>query len=223
MEAKQIFDIHTHNEIAHNAIINYRLLTNLLLYPYKEDTLALHEDSFYSAGIHPWELTENNAKEQFIFLEKIITEKQFIAIGEAGLDKLAQASMKLQTEVFEMQVYLSERLQLPLIIHCVKAMDELLAVRKKINPIQPWIWHGFRGKPEQAAQLLKKRFYISFGNVYPNETMKIVPDERLFLETDTGGLDIESVFEQAAKVRETDINTLRQIIGTNIQKVFFKG
>ena len=92
--------------------------------------------------------------------------------------------MELQLTVFKAQVRLSEEYGLPLIIHCVKAMDELLGSEKEFRPQQAWIWHGFRGKPEQAMQLLKKGFYLSFGEYYPDETMQIVPDERLFLETD---------------------------------------
>ena len=51
-------------------------------------------------------------------------------------------------------------------------------------------------KPEQAVQLLKKGFYLSFGEYYPDETMQIVPDERLFLETDDSLLDIEDILCQ---------------------------
>ena len=59
---------------------------------------------------------------------------------------MAKAPMELQLAVFKEQVKLSEKLGLPLIIHCVKAMDELLAVKKEFRPQQAWIWHGFRGK-----------------------------------------------------------------------------
>ena len=74
--------------------------------------------------------------------------------------------MELQLAVFKEQVKLSEKLGLPLIIHCVKAMEELLGV-KESRPQITLIWHGFRGKPEQAVQLLKKGFYLSLGNIIP--------------------------------------------------------
>ena len=111
---------------------------------------------------------------------------------------------------------------MPLIIHCVKAMDELLAVRKKLNPAQPWIWHGFRGKPQQAGQLIKNGIYLSFGAHYSEETVKGVPVGRLFLETDDSPVDIEEVLKQVAKARSTDVEELRQAIRENIQKVFFR-
>ena len=169
-----------------------------------------------------FELYNCNVSQQLSFLQQQLQGKQFVAVGEAGLDKLAEASMELQLAVFKEQVKLSEKLGLPLIIHCVKAMEELLAVKKESRPQQPWIWHGFRGKPEQAVQLLKKGFYLSFGEYYPDETMQIVPDERLFLETDDSLLDIEDILCQAARVRGVEVEALREVIRRNIQNVFFK-
>ena len=184
-----ILDIHTHKAepvSAGKAIINRKLATD-----------ALCEGYFYSAGIHPWDLTEFDTERRLECLREQLAEKQLVAVGEAGLDKLAAAPMQLQVAVFKEQVELSEKYELPLIIHCVKAMDELLALRKERAPKQPWIWHGFRGKPEQAKQLLQKGFYLSFGMHYSSEAMNVVPDSRLFLETDDSPVDIEDVLRDA--------------------------
>ena len=208
------YDIHTHHLPVHPedaAIVNS-------LVP----TFDVGTGLFRSVGIHPWELTEHNAGQLLDYLKQQLRKKQFVAAGEAGLDKLAAASMELQLTVFKAQVRLSEEYGLPLIIHCVKAMDELLAVKKEFRPQQAWIWHGFRGKPEQAVQLLKKGFYLSFGEHYPDETMQTVPDERLFLETDNSSLDIEDILCRAAKVRGVEVEVLRETIRRNIQNVFFR-
>ena len=208
------YDIHTHHLPVHPedaAIVNS-------LVP----TFDVETGLFRSVGIHPWELTEHNAGQLLDYLKQQLRKKQFVAAGEAGLDKLAAASMELQLTVFKAQVRLSEEYGLPLIIHCVKAMDELLAVKKEFRPQQAWIWHGFRGKPEQAVQLLKKGFYLSFGEHYPDETMQTVPDERLFLETDNSSLDIEDILCRAAKVRGVEVEVLRETIRRNIQNVFFR-
>ena len=210
-----ILDIHTHKgeeQSGGKAIINYRQLAGT----------PLQEGYYYSVGIHPWELTEHNAGQLLDYLKQQLRKKQFVAVGEAGLDKLAVASMELQLTVFKAQVRLSEEYGLPLIIHCVKAMDELLAVKKEFRPQQAWIWHGFRGKTEQAVQLLKKGFYLSLGEYYSDETMQTVPDERLFLETDNSSLDIEDILCRAAKVRGVEVEVLRETIRRNIQNVFFR-
>ena len=220
-----ILDIHTHKLEADSlgkSIVNYPLLADSPLYmPFAGD-VEVDRGYYYSVGIHPWELTEHNAGQLLDYLKQQLRKKQFVAAGEAGLDKLAVASMELQLTVFKAQVRLSEEYGLPLIIHCVRATDELLAVKKEFRPQQAWIWHGFRGKPEQAVQLLKKGFYLSLGEYYSDETMQTVPDERLFLETDNSSLDIEDILCRAAKVRGVEVEVLRETIRRNIQNVFFR-
>ena len=133
-----ILDIHTHRQEADSeskSIINYRLL---------EDS-SFQEGCYYSVGIHPWKLTVADFDRQLDFLIRQLPNKQVVAIGETGLDKLAAAPMELQLTMFKKQVQLSEKHGLPLIIHCVRATDELLAVKKEFRPQQAWVWHGFRG------------------------------------------------------------------------------
>ena len=221
-----ILDIHTHKseDVSHGrAIINFPLPV--------DDSLCLSalgvrtagkEGYFYSAGIHPWKLTERNAEEQFELLQQLLVKEQFVAVGEAGFDKLTAAPMELQVRMFEKQVELSEKYRLPLIIHCVKAMEELLAVKKEFRPVQPWIWHGFRGKPQQARQLMENGMYLSFGEHYPEQTVRTMPVDRMFLETDDSPVDIEEVLHRVARTRGTDVEELRQAIRENIQKVFFR-
>ena len=182
--------------------------------------------TFYSVGIHPWELVDADSEDfekRFRMFAKLSISKMTVAIGEVGLDKLAKAPIEEQIGLFQLMVEASEASEKPLIIHCVKAMDELLKVRKEMAPKQHWIWHGFRGKPEQAQQLLNQGFYISFGQHYHEEALAMVPDDRLFLETDDAEVDIECILEKAAEVRGVESDILRQTLRENIQKVFFKG
>ena len=224
--ASHILDIHTHKseDVSHGkAIINYPLpVDDSLCLSASDVRTAGKEGYFYSAGIHPWKLTERNAEEQFELLQQLLVKEQFVAVGEAGLDKLTAAPMELQVRMFEKQVELSEKYRLPLIIHCVKAMEELLAVKKEFRPVQPWIWHGFRGKPQQARQLMENGMYLSFGEHYPEQTVRTMPVDRMFLETDDSPVDIEEVLHRVARTRGTDVEELRQAIRENIQKVFFR-
>lgn len=220
-----ILDVHTHkleDASLGKSIINYPLLEDSSLYTSLAGDVEADRGDYYSVGIHPWELTEHNAGRLLDYLERWLHRKRLVAVGEAGLDKLAAAPIELQLAVFKEQVRLSEKCGLPLIIHCVKAMDELLAVKKEFHPQQAWIWHGFRGKPEQAMLLLKKGFYLSFGEYYSDEAMRTVPDERLFLETDNSSLDIEDILCGAAKMRGVEMEALREVIRRNIQNVFFR-
>ena len=182
---------------------------------------------FCSIGIHPWDLTAENSERLWDVLQRELERRKSenrpcVAIGEAGLDKLAAAPMELQVKIFERQVALSEDCRLPLIIHCVKAVDELLAVKKRLAPLQPWIWHGFRGKAQQASQLLRHGFYLSLGEHYSQEAMRAIPASRLFLETDESVLDISDIIRRAAEVRGVDAECLQETLRENVQKVFFK-
>lgn len=186
------------------------------------NSMKMSDSSYFSVGIHPWELSETNADEQWRLLKRLVRREQVIALGEAGLDKLAMASMELQMKFFKKQVELSERHRLPMVIHCVKAMEELLEIRRQMRPFQPWIWHGFRGKPAMAMQLIRQGFYLSFGELYNDESMMIVPADRLFLETDNAEVGIGVLLGRAAKIRGVSPSWLRAEIQQNIQKVFFQ-
>ena len=113
-----ILDIHTHKQEVDTqgkSIINYPLLADSPLYmPLAENVeVAVGRGSYYSIGIHPWEVRESNVSQQLSFLQQQLQRKQFVAVGEAGLDKLAKAPMELQLAVFKEQVKLSEKLGLP--------------------------------------------------------------------------------------------------------------
>ena len=106
------------------------------------------------------------------------------AIGEAGLDALRGGDILYQEETFKKQVEISEQLGKPMIIHCVRAFDRLLRLRKELRPSQLWIVHGFRGKPELARQLVDAGCAISLGKKFNPDVRAIVPPQLLFRESD---------------------------------------
>ena len=163
-----ILDIHTHKLEADSlgkSIVNYPLLADSPLYmPFAGD-VEVDRGYYYSVGIHPWELTEHNAGQLLDYLKQQLRKKQFVAVGEAGLDKLAVASMELQLTVFKAQVRLSEEYGLPLIIHCVKAMDELLAVKKEFRPPTSLDMAWFPWKNGAGGAVAKEGLLSFFGRV----------------------------------------------------------
>ena len=153
-------DIHTHRlpPVPGMAIANR--------YP---DTFAPEEGAWYSVGIHPWHISATVTpvvRNEMNVLASLAGHPQVLAIGEAGLDKLADAPMVVQIKVFEYQARLSVELDKPLVIHLVKAMSELLKLKQQIKPANPWIIHGFRGKAALAEECLRHGFYLSFGEKY---------------------------------------------------------
>ena len=69
---------------------------------------------------------------------------------------------------------------------------------------------------------MENGMYLSFGEHYSEQTVRTMPVDRMFLETDDSPVDIEEVLHRVARTRGTDVEELRQAIRENIQKVFFR-
>ena len=207
------FNIHTHVSIHPESEI-------LSLAP---EELSTDNRSFYaSVGIHPWTLTEENADIQWKALCESIKDKRIVAIGECGLDKLKGPSMELQTAVFKQEAALAEDSSLPLIIHCVKAFNELVQLKKEISPRQSWIIHGFRGKLPLALDCIRHGFYLSIGSHFQENTLKTIPLDRLFIETDESEESIGSIYQRVAETKGISQQELLEAINKNVREVFFK-
>lgn len=114
--------------------------------------------AYYSVGIHPWYLTRENFIHQWELLLSAIHSPQVLAIGEAGLDKLAQTDYVLQQEAFERQAILAHEMEYPLVIHAVRSADEIIRFKRKMQPSNPWIIHGFRGKKNWLCNISGREF-----------------------------------------------------------------
>ena len=171
-----------------------------------------HEDeqTFPAFGLHPWHLTDDWQSE-LSALEARISPPCFV--GECGLDRLCSTPYPLQLAAFEAQIQLSERLALPLVLHCVRAIDDVL--RLKHGTRQPWIFHGFRGKPQQLRQLLDHGFYVSFGFRHNVESLRACPLHRLFLETDDTPSPIAPLYATAATLLGTTPQALNSQLWQN--------
>lgn len=186
----RLTDIHTHNpEAAFPSVISV------------EPGAEFIAGKQYSVGIHPYSLAVIDVAP--IELLKADAERcEVVAIGETGIDKLKGGPIDRQIEVFEVHAGLSERLGKPLILHVVKGFAEVIALKRKIQPRQRWIVHGFRGKPELARELLHHGFDLSLGERFNKDTAAIIPAERLWLETDNSPLPIAEIAARIASCRQ---------------------
>ena len=181
----------------------------------------------YSIGIHPWYIVEERINSDLQIIENKLQEDNCFALGECGLDKRVESSMALQQMVFEKQLALAEKYQKPVILHCVAAFQELIAVKKKLNISVPMIIHGFSKNIEVANELIKNGFYLSFGKyLLLNSELELVfnsvPNKRLFIETDTIEEDIKAVYELAAKYKNIKLAEMQSIIENNYNTVLNK-
>ena len=180
----EYFDIHTHTPAREHSI-------------YDSGTLYV-PDMTISVGIHPWHIPAE-WEETFAAIEAVAAEKNVVAIGECGIDKLrGAAETEIQKKVFLAHATLAEKVRKPMIVHCVKSFDEIIEIRKQMSPSQAWIIHGFRGKPQQARQLTGAGLYLSLGEHFNPMSAKAVPLDRLFVESDESQRPISEIYGSIA-------------------------
>lgn len=181
------------------------------------------QDGVDTHGRHPWHLENNPPSSEGDW-------GSLLAIGESGLDKACQTPYPLQLEVFREEVQLSEQLQKPLFLHCVRAIDDVLRIRKELDARQPWIWHGYRGNVQQLQQLLtlphageveKGAFYFSFGMKFNTEALLACPLDHLLLESDDDTTTpIADLYAQVAQLRGISLNDLIRQMHENFHVLF---
>lgn len=212
----QLFNLHTHHFTA-----NPEILELVNQYPNEFDASI----PFYSIGIHPWYIVESRIESDLVMIESKLALENCLALGECGLDKRIETPMALQTAVFKKQLALAQKHKKPVILHCVAAFQEVIAIKKEMNIAVPMIIHGFSKNEATAKQLLENGFYLSFGkyllrNPELKFVFKVVPNNRFFLETDTVEESIDEVYALAAKYKNIEIQELVQIIKNNCSAVF---
>lgn len=205
------FDIHTH----HMGGDGFRIVNR------PPDDFMPCQEQWYSVGVHPWALQQGEVRQEtWEKLREAAVHPQVLAVGEAGLDRLVQVPMKLQEAVFARQAELAGEAGKPLIVHLVRAVDELLRLKKALKPGVPWIIHGFRGKAALAEELLRHGFYLSFGEKYQEGALNVVPLSHLFLETDESLASIFRLYARAAAVRQLSVGELATAVCDNVHRVF---
>lgn len=145
---------------------------------------------------------------------------QLLAIGECGLDVNAEASLEVQSRLLRAQLRLAMHWQLPVILHCVKQLDPLIALRKDMKPHEAWIMHGFRGKPQQLQSLLQAGFHVSFGFRFNPHSLLACPIERLLLETDDDERPVRALYEEVANLKGMSKENLAENMRNNFETIF---
>ncbi|MBL7935078.1 MAG: TatD family hydrolase, partial [Bacteroidia bacterium] len=146
------------------------------------------------------------------------------AIGECGLDKVIDIDLELQKKIFISQLNLAVKYQKPVIIHCVKAFDELMEICSLYHSKIPLIIHGFNKSLLLAKQLIDKGFYISLNHsIFKKEDIdfSVLSLEKLFLETDNKEtISIEEVYQKAATGFQLHEDDLKEKIYSNFTTLF---
>jgi len=204
------------------------------------DALGSSVIPYYSFGIHPQE----PSTEELGFLEELLYKKEVDAIGECGFDLFEEqykTKFEDQKKVWEEQLSLAIKYEVPLIIHARNASHLIFSYTQSLKKVKAVIFHGFQGDRKEGLSLLERGINAYFcigkallrGKKSQIELAKEFEITRLLTETDAPYMklkeesfskpkDIENVVKIFSSIRETDINELKDVIYQNFQKIFYK-
>ena len=213
-----------------------------------------YKDAFASVGLHPLNIAYNffKSKECFLkeeeFLEdgfdyekykEIAMSKKVVAIGECGLDyyhkpKGVKGFEEIQKKVFIKQLDLAKELDLPIILHCRNAFDDAYEILSKRD--NKGVLHCFTGTKEDAERFTASGFYFGINGIIfrtdLEEAIKIIPMDRILLETDcpylsppkfeerNNPLSLKHVIEELSRIKGVSIKEIEEITRQNTKDLF---
>ena len=124
------------------------------------------DDIHLMSGLHPTSVKENY-KEELEFVVNSLMSHSYVAIGEIGIDLYWDKSfLNEQQEAFEFQIRLAIKNDLPIVIHCREAFDEIFEILDKENCSKlRGVFHCFTGTLEQASRAIRLGFKLGIGGV----------------------------------------------------------
>ena len=202
---------------------------------------ALYPGEFFAMmGLHPCSVKQDY-KNELALMEEYLSKREFVAIGEIGLDFHWDKSFTTeQLEAFIIQMNWAVRYKLPIVIHTRSAMDETIAAVKPFaSKGLTGIFHCFGDSNEKAKEIIEMGFYLGIGGVltYKNaniaESLHDIPLERIVLETDAPylapvpyrGKRNESgylglIAEKLAAVKKISVEEVAAVTSANAEKIF---
>ncbi|MEN1785206.1 MAG: TatD family hydrolase [Bacteroidota bacterium] len=149
------------------------------------------EHVFLMTGLHPTYVKEN-FKSELAHVETQLTKRHFYAVGEIGIDLYwDKTHLKEQQEAFVHQIRLAKRYQLPIVIHCREAFDEIFEIlEQEQGEALHGIFHCFTGTLEQAHKAISYQMKLGIGGVVTFKNGKVdqflnqIGLEHVVLETD---------------------------------------
>ena len=207
--------------------------------------LSKKYDFIYSAvGIHPSEIAETKEKIdlQIVEIEKLAKEDKVVAIGEIGLDNHWEKDKKeIQKYAFLEQIKLANKLDLPIVIHSRDAIMETIDILKnEVSINKKGILHCCQLNRDLVKAGLDVGFFISFAGAITfkssknaDEIIKLVPEDRILIETDCPYLspepnrgkrndsrNVKYIAEKIANVKGKSLEEIAEITYENARKIY---
>ncbi|HXB39531.1 MAG TPA: TatD family hydrolase [Bacteroidia bacterium] len=195
---------------------------------------------FPMMGLHPCSVKENY-KEELVIAYDLLNKRKYYAVGEIGLDLYwDQTFFAQQVEAFETQIQWALDLNLPIVIHCRDAFNEIYDVLIKFKTLPKGIFHCFTGNAEQAEKVIAlKNFKLGIGGVVTfknsglDKTLEQIDLKHIVLETDSPYLTpvpyrgqrnesayIGIIARRVAEVKNCNVGHLAEITTKNAIEIF---
>jgi TatD DNase family protein len=195
---------------------------------------------FLMMGLHPTHVKEN-FEEELTFVKHWLDKRNFYAVGEIGIDLYwDKFTLQIQQKAFKTQIEWAKEKNLPIIIHCRDAFDEIFEVLEEVKDDKLYgIFHCFTGNLEQAKKAISYNMKLGIGGVVTFKNGKIdqflneIPLEHLVLETDAPYLAptpyrgkrnessyIINVLEKLADIYKVTPQEIAEITTQNSKNVF---
>ena len=191
-------------------------------------------------GLHPCSV-KDNYEEELNTVEKWLEKRQFVAIGETGLDFYWDLTFTdFQYKAFRRQIGYASQLSIPVVIHSRNSTDECIAVVKELQDGRlKGVFHCFSGNTEQAKQVIDLGFYLGIGGVVTfkngglDKVLEQVGLDRVVLETDAPYLApvpfrgkrnepayISFVLEKLSTIKPVPVTEIAAITTANAERLF---
>ena len=191
-------------------------------------------------GLHPTHVQENY-KSELQFIENQFQQRDFIAVGEIGIDLYwDKSTLEIQQEAFRYQIQLAKKYKLPIVIHCREAFDEVFEILEEEKGEDLFgIFHCFTGTLEHAKKAISYNLKLGIGGVVTFKNGKIdkflaeVPLKHIVLETDAPYLAptpfrgkrnessyIINVAEKLAEIYNMSLAEIAEITTQNSKDIF---
>ena len=198
------------------------------------------EHIFLMMGLHPTHV-KDNYKEELAHVEDMLSQRQFYAVGEIGIDLYwDKTTLDIQIEAFKYQINLAKKHKLPIVIHCREAFDEIFEVLEQEKSDDLFgIFHCFTGTLEQAQQAISYNMKLGIGGIVTFKNGKIdqfinkIDLKHIVLETDSPylapkpyrgkrneSLYINKVLEKLSELYDTSEEEIARITTENSKQVF---
>lgn len=179
---------------------------------------------YFTIGLHPWWTEAIVSEAQIQRLTSLLSEATCLGMGEMGLDNLKGPSIRVQMDILRSQLSIAQVLNKPVIIHCVRAYDQLIQIKKEFPSIKKWCVHGYGRHSILARQLIDQGFYLS---LMPTVSAKYInwfeslPLDKLFLETDSmPNTDILDVYRNVSALTGISVFDLKSQMNSNAREFF---